>query len=146
MTNDVLKEPRILDFPKISDPRGNLTFLEGLRHVPFKIRRAYWIYDVPGGEVRGGHAYKKLEEVVISLSGSFDVIVDYGQRTQLFSLNRSYYGLYIPNLCWRQFVHFSTNAVALVAASEPFAENDYILNFEEYVKLRNHVHTIDVRK
>jgi oxalate decarboxylase/phosphoglucose isomerase-like protein (cupin superfamily) len=139
MMNDIQKEPRIIEFPKIADPRGNLTFLEGLRHIPFKIRRAYWIYDVPGGEVRDAHAFKKTEEVIISLSGSFDVLLDSGERKQVFTLSRSYYGLYVPSLFWRQLVHFSTNAVALVAASEPYAEDDYILNFEDFVKMRKHV-------
>jgi hypothetical protein len=129
------REPRIIQFPKISDPRGNLTFIEGRRHVPFRIRRTYWVYDVPGGEVRGGHAYRELEEVIIALAGSFDVLVDLGQRTQIYTLNRSYFGLYVPRLVWRQLIHFSTNSVALFLASLAYSKDDYILNYKEFRRI-----------
>ncbi|MBI9066054.1 MAG: WxcM-like domain-containing protein [Salinivirgaceae bacterium] len=110
-------EAKIIQLPKILDDRGNLTFIEGENHIPFKIARTYWIYDVPGGEKRGGHAYKELYELVVALSGSFDVVLDNGKEKQTFSLNRSYYGLYVPKLMWRQVENFSTNALALILAS-----------------------------
>ena len=103
---------RIIDLPKILDRRGNLSFVEEIKHIPFKIERTYWIYDVPGGEVRGGHAYKENQEFIIALSGSFDVILDNGKERKIFSLNRSYYGLYVPNGVWRQMESFSTNSFA----------------------------------
>ena len=106
---------RIINLPKIEDQRGNLTFVEELNHIPFKIKRVYWIYDVPGGEVRGGHAYKKNQEFIIALSGSFDVIINDGNRRKKFSLNRSYYGLYVPNMLWRSLENFSTNSLCLGA-------------------------------
>ena len=128
---------RIIELPKIEDQRGNLTFIEELRHIPFAIARTYWIYDVPGGEVRGGHAYKNLDEVVIALSGSFDVAVDDGSGTeQIYHLNRSYRGLYVPNMHWRQFRHFSTNSVAFMLASLPYAEDDYIYDYNQFIELR----------
>lgn len=133
----IFSEPQIIQFPKISDPRGNLSFIERMHHVPFQIRRAYWVYDVPGGEARGGHAYKKLEEVIIALSGSFEVLVDYGDWTQVFTMNRSYFGLHLPSLTWRQLFHFSTNSVALILASLPYSPDDYIHNYDEYKSLRN---------
>jgi len=127
---------RLIDLPKIEDPRGNLTFIEELVHIPFKIARAYWIYDVPGGEVRGGHAYRNLEEVIVALSGSFDVAVDDGSGAeQIYHLNRSYKGLYIPKMTWRQLRHFSTNAVAFILASMPYAPDDYIYDYKEFMKL-----------
>ncbi len=129
-------ECKLIDFPKIEDPRGNLTFVEQLNHIPFKIARSYWIYDVPGGGVRGGHAYKKLEEVIIALSGSFDVAVDDGLGAeQVYHLNRSYKGLYIPNMTWRQLRHFSTNAVAFILASLPYSAEDYIYDYKEFMKV-----------
>lgn len=129
---------KIIDFPRINDPRGNLTFVEGVRHIPFKIQRAYWIYDVPGGEVRGGHAYKELEEVIIALSGSFDVAVDDGSGAeQVYHLNRSYKGLYIPKLIWRQLRHFSTNSVALILASLPYSRDDYLYEYNEFMRFKN---------
>ena len=133
---NTLDKIKIVELPKIQDPRGNLTFLESYRHVPFRIRRTYWIYDVPGGEVRGGHAYKKLEEFIISLSGSFDVVLNDGETRKTFSLNRSYFGLYIPNMVWRQLENFSTNAVTLILASMPYEEKDYLRNYEQYLKFR----------
>jgi hypothetical protein len=127
---------RIIELPRIIDPRGNLTFLEGQRHVPFDIRRVYWIYDVPGGEVRGGHAYRRLDEVVISLSGSFDVVVDDGAQKRVISLNRSYYGLLLPRMIWRHVENFSTNSVCLAVASTPYDVHDYIRDYDEFRRLR----------
>lgn len=117
---------RLLDFPKFHDARGNLTFVEGEEHVPFAIRRAYWIYGVPGGEKRGGHAYRRLHEVLIALSGSFEVHLDDGARRRTHVLNRGYAGLYVPSMIWRELEAFSTNAVCLILASERYSEDDYI--------------------
>jgi hypothetical protein len=125
-------EAKIIQLPKILDDRGNLTFIEGENHIPFKIERTYWIYDVPGGEKRGGHAYKELNELIVALSGSFDVVIDNGTEKQTFSLNRSYYGLYVPKLMWRQVENFSTNALALILASAPYNESDYIRDYEQF--------------
>lgn len=123
---------RLIQLPKIEDERGNLSFIEGERHIPFSIKRTYCVYDVPGGELRGGHAYHALDEFIIALSGSFDVVVDNGKSQQTFSLNRSYYGLYIPHQTWRRLENFSTNSLALVLASDVFNENDYIRDYEVY--------------
>jgi dTDP-4-dehydrorhamnose 3,5-epimerase-like enzyme len=125
---------RIVELPKIPDARGNLTFAEGHRHIPFAVKRAYWLYDVPGGQMRGGHAYHQLAEFVISLSGSFDVVVDAGSGPQHFVLNRSYFGLYIPSMIWRHIENFSTNAVALILASRHYEEDDYIRDYDEFVR------------
>lgn len=122
-------------FPRIVDPRGNLTFIEQHRHIPFALSRVYWIYDVPGGEQRGGHAFKEQEEVVIALSGSFDVLLDDGTAQKIVHLNRAYHGLYIPNMIWRRMQNFSTNAVAYVLASCPYKEDDYIRDYESYREL-----------
>ena len=124
-----------LNFPKIIDERGNLSFIEEKNHIPFPIERVYWIYDVPGGQMRGGHAYKELEEVIIALSGSFDVILDDGKQKQTFSLNRSYYGLYVPKLVWRHLENFSTNALCLILASTPYQEQDYIREYQNFLEL-----------
>jgi len=123
---------KIIELPKISDPRGNLTFVEGNRHVPFEIRRVYYLYDVPGGETRAGHAHKKLQQFVIAASGSFDVAVNDGFRAESYHLNRSYYGLYIPPMTWREIVNFSSGSVCLVLASEPYDEKDYIRDFTTF--------------
>lgn len=124
---------RIIELPKIEDERGNLSFVEEYNHVPFKIERLFWIYDVPGGEERGGHAYFETEEFIIAQSGSFDVVIDDGRGSvQSFQLNRSYYGLYVPKMMWRQMTNFSTNSVALVLASTPYNVNDYIRDYEEF--------------
>lgn len=128
--------PHIINLPKFEDPRGNLSFIEENNHVPFKIERAYWIYDVPGGQVRGGHAFKKQQELIVALSGSFDVMVDDGNKKYTFSLNRSYYGLYVPAGMWRQMLNFSTNSLALVLTSTPFGEDDYIRDYNEYLEYR----------
>ena len=126
----------MISFPKILDHRGNLTFIENKEHIPFKIKRVYWIYDVPGGEVRGGHAYKKLEEIIIALSGSFEITVDDGLgKKYTYNLNRSYKGLYVPEMTWRELRHFSTNAVALILASRDYDESDYIRNYDEFQKI-----------
>lgn len=122
----------LLSLPKHTDPRGNLSFAENIKQVPFIIKRAYWIYDVPGGEMRGGHAYKDNQEFIIALSGSFDVVIDDGTEKQRFSLNRSYYGLYIPKGVWREMDNFSTNSVALILSSTAYNEEDYIRNYDEF--------------
>ena len=123
---------KIIELPKYLDARGNLSFAEQYKHVPFEIERTYWIYDVPGGEARGGHAYKENEEFIIALSGSFDVILDNGVEKKTYSLNRSYYGLYVPKGIWREMNNFSTNSLALVLSSTPYNENDYIRDYEQF--------------
>ncbi len=128
---------RLVDLPKIHDPRGNLTFIESGSHVPFEIERAFWIYDVPGGSVRGGHAYRTGQEFIVALSGSFDVIVDDGSHRVRYTLNRSYHALFVPNLIWREMVNFSTNAVALVLASSPYSPDDYVRDYTDFLRLRN---------
>ena len=133
---ELSKIAQIIKLPKYEDPRGNLSFIEEEKHIPFKIERTYWIYDVPGGEVRGGHAFKKQQEFIVALSGSFDVVVDDGMEKQLFSLNRSYYGLYLPAGLWRQMENFSTNSLALVISSTPFSENDYIRKYNDFLKYK----------
>jgi dTDP-4-dehydrorhamnose 3,5-epimerase-like enzyme len=141
------KLPEIIHLPKIVDPRGNLTFIEEQNHIPFDIKRVYWIYDVPGGETRGGHAFKQQQELIISLSGSFDVILDNGTDKQKYSLNRSYYGLYVPAGVWRHMENFSTNSLAVVLASTEFDENDYIRDIETYKSfLKKKTNTIVVSK
>jgi dTDP-4-dehydrorhamnose 3,5-epimerase-like enzyme len=123
---------RLLDFPVVQDDRGNLTFIEGGDHVPFDIRRVYYLYDVPGGATRAGHAHKELEQVLIAASGSFDVLVDDGMQRDRVTLNRSYFGLYIPNLVWREIVNFSSGAVCLVLASDHYDERDYFRTYDEF--------------
>ena len=135
----------MIDLPKVEDPRGNLSFIEEENHVPFVIERVYWIYDVPGGQVRGGHAFKQQQELIIALSGSFDVVIDDGLEKTVFRLNRSYYGLYIPAGFWRQMVEFSTNSLALVLSSTQFDENDYIRNYDEFIAGRNRAWTKEYR-
>jgi mannose-6-phosphate isomerase-like protein (cupin superfamily) len=130
MLSDKIK---IINLPKIIDDRGNLSFFEGGNHIPFPIKRCYWIYDVPGGEVRGGHSYHKNEEVIIALSGSFDVILDDGLEKKKISLNRSYHALFVPAGIWRHFENFSTNSLALIIASEEFDENDYTRNYDQFL-------------
>jgi dTDP-4-dehydrorhamnose 3,5-epimerase-like enzyme len=127
---------KLIDLPKIPDQRGNLSFIEEETHIPFKIKRTYWIYDVPGGQTRGGHAFKKQEELIIALSGSFDILVDDGQKKDIISLNRSYYGLYIPAGFWRQMQNFSTNSLALVLSSTLFEESDYIREYQVFLDVR----------
>lgn len=124
--------PEILSLPRVTDPRGNLTFVEAERHIPFPIRRVYYLYDVPGGESRGGHAHKKLEQLIIAASGSFEVKLDDGRKKTKYFLNRSYYGLYVPRMHWRELVNFSSGSVCLVLASEHFDESDYFREFREF--------------
>ena len=124
----------IVNLPNILDSRGNLSFAENLSQVPFRIKRAYWIYDVPGGTDRGGHAYAENTEFVIALSGSFDVLLDNGEQVEKFSLNRSYYGLLIPRMVWRTMVNFSTNSLALILSSTEYKESDYIRDYHEFLK------------
>lgn len=128
-----IERARIIELPKILDRRGNLSIIEEFKNIPFKIERTYWIYDVPGGEVRGGHAYKENQEFIIALSGSFDVILDDGKEKRTFSLNRSYYGLYVPKGLWREMNNFSTNSLALVLASTSYNVNDYIYNYQDFL-------------
>ena len=129
-----LEDCRILDLPKISDPRGNLTFIEGRRHIPFDIRRAYYLYDVPGGADRGAHAHKALEEFIVAMSGSFDVILDDGECKKRFHLNRSYFGLYVGPMVWRELDNFSSGSVCMVLASATFDESDYIRDYDLFLR------------
>lgn len=124
----------IIQLPKILDRRGNLSFAENQSQIPFEIKRSYWIYDVPGGTERGGHAYRENTELVIALSGSFDVMLDDGVNVERFSLNRSYYGLLIPKMVWRTMMNFSTNSLALVLSSTEYSEKDYIRNYQDFLK------------
>lgn len=130
-------EPKIIELPKIHDLRGNLSFLESPTQLPFEIKRTYWIYDVPGGEIRGSHAFKEQQEFIIALSGSFDVVLHDGFKEIKYSLNRSYYGLFIPNRYWRRLENFSTNALALIVSDKNFDENDYVRDFEDFKVLKN---------
>lgn len=127
----------MIQLPKISDPRGNLSVIEELKDIPFKIERTYWIYDVPGGEERGGHAYKEDQEFIVALSGSFDVVLDDGKEKMVFPLNRSYYGLYVPKGMWREMVNFSTNSLALVLSSTKYNSEDYIRDYQDFLKYIN---------
>jgi hypothetical protein len=127
-----MEKAKIIELFKANDPRGNLSVIEEFKDIPFKIERSYWIYDVPGGEHRGGHAYKENEEFIVALSGSFDVMIDDGIVRQTFHLNRSYYGLYVPKGLWREIDNFSTNSVALVLASTKFNRGDYVYNYDEF--------------
>ena len=129
-----MEDALIIELPKFLDARGNLSFAQNNTHIPFEIKRTYWLYDVPGGESRGGHAYRETKEFVIALSGSFDVIVDDGKEKKTFHLNRSYYGLYIPNGMWREMDNFSTNSLALEFASTKYDPADYIRDYDEFLK------------
>jgi hypothetical protein len=130
-----IQQPKIINLPKILDDRGNITFLEGDDHIPFKIKRTYWIYDVPGGEVRGGHAYKSTHEFIIAISGSFDVVLDNYKETKIYPLNRSYFGLYVPNMIWRKLENFSTNSLCLILASDDYDESEYIRDYEMFKQI-----------
>lgn len=132
-----MERVKIIQLPKILDPRGNLSFFENSKQIPFDIKRAYWIYDVPGGEMRGSHAFKESHEIIIALSGSFDVVLNDGENETKYSLNRSYYGLYVPNLLWRSIENFSTNSLALIVSSIPYDTDDYIRDFDEFKIIRN---------
>ena len=131
-----LSDVKLINLPKIEDPRGNLSFIEEENHIPFKIERTYWIYDVPGGQVRGGHAFKEQKELIIALSGSFDVMVDDGREQKTFSLNRSYYGLFLPAGIWRQMENFSTNSLAMVISSTLYSDEDYIREYIDYLNYK----------
>jgi len=131
----MIRVAKLLDLPKIIDKRGSLSFFESDNQIPFKIKRTYWIYDVPGGEVRGGHAYRESVEFIVALSGSFDVITDDGSEELSYHLNRSYYGVFVPNLLWRKMENFSTNSLALVVSSTDFNNGDYIREYSEYLQL-----------
>lgn len=131
-----VEDARIIELPKYLDARGNLSFAEQNNHIPFKIKRTYWIYDVPGGEDRGGHAFRENQEVVIALSGAFDVVVDDGSTKKTFTLNRSYYGLYIPKGLWRTMENFSTNAFALEFGSVSYSADDYVREYEDFLQLK----------
>ena len=134
MSMNHISEPKIIELPKFLDARGNLSFFENRTHIPFDIKRTYWIYDVPGGEERGGHAFKKTEEFIVALSGSFDVVLDDGTVSKTYTLNRSYLGLYVPNMYWRLMNNFSSNSLALIAASTEFRLEDYIYDRKEFEK------------
>lgn len=125
---------QIIELPKFLDRRGNLSFIEEFKHIPFKIKREYWIYDVPGGESRGGHAYKENEEFIVALSGGVDIHIDDGKETKIFTLNRSYYGLYVPKGCWREMKNFSTNSVVMILGSIPYDADDYMRDYDEFLK------------
>lgn len=129
-----IDDVRIIELPKFLDARGNLSFVEQNNHIPFEIKRTYWIYDVPGGEERGGHAFRQNEEFIVALSGAFDVTVDDGQQKKTFTLNRSYYGLYIPKGLWRTMENFSTNSFALEFGSRSYVETDYIREYEAFLE------------
>lgn len=131
-----MEAPRIIQLPRILDKRGNLSFIEECSHIPFKIERTYWIYDVPGGESRGGHAYRNTDEFIVALSGSFDVVLDNGIEKKTYTLNRSYYGLYVPKGIWREMTDFSTNSLALLLASTPYEASDYIRDYNEFILSR----------
>lgn len=131
-----MERTRIIELPQITDPRGNLSFVEQGNHIPFEIKRTYWLYDVPGGECRGGHAYKENQEFIVALSGSFDVVIDDGNEKNTFTLNRSYYGLYVPKGLWREMENFSTNSLALVLSSTDYNANDYIRDYDVFLNLK----------
>ena len=132
-----IKDVKIVELPKFTDPRGNLSFVEQLNHIPFEIKRTYWIYDVPGGESRGGHAFRQNQEFIVSLSGAFEVIVDDGKAKKVFNMNRSYYGLYIPAGLWREMTNFSTNSLALEFGSIHYDRGDYVEDYNLFLKLKS---------
>lgn len=131
-----MDNPVIIELPKFLDSRGNLSFIEQETHIPFIIKRAYWLYDVPGGECRGGHAYRENQEFIVALSGSFDVVLNDGQHRGVYTLNRSYYGLYVPKGLWREMENFSTNSLALVLSSTEYDANDYIRDYDEFLSMK----------
>lgn len=131
-----MQNPHIIQLPKFLDARGNLSFVEQENHIPFTIKRTYWLYDVPGGECRGGHAYKENEEFIVALSGSFDVILDDGKEKKTFTLNRSYYGLYVPKGLWREMENFSTNSLAVILSSTNYDACDYVRDYDEFLMLK----------
>ena len=125
---------KILDLPKISDPRGNLTFIESPKHIPFDIKRVYYLYDVPGGAERGGHAHKELQQLIIAMSGSFDIVLDDGVNKERIHLNRPYFGLYVNTMVWRELDNFSSGSVCMVLASIPYDESDYYRDYGEFTQ------------
>lgn len=133
----IVEKPYIINLPKILDNRGNLSFFENNNQIPFEIKRSYWIYDVPGGEIRGGHAYYQQQEFIIALSGGFDVVLNNGIEEMRFHLNRSYFGLYVPNKMWRSMENFSTNSLALIVSDSMYSESDYIRDFKQYKTVVN---------
>ena len=133
----MMDKPKIINLTKVSDPRGNLSVIEEFKDIPFKIERTYWIYDVPGGEHRGGHAYRENQEFIVAMSGSFDVVLDDGKEKHTFHLNRSYYGLFVPKGLWREMENFSTNSLALVLSSTKYDVNDYIRDYEEFKRYKD---------
>ena len=132
-----INDVKIIELPKFADPRGNLSFVEQMNHISFEIKRTYWIYDVPGGEARGGHAFRKNEEFIVALSGAFDVIVDDGKEKKRFALNRSYYGIYIPACLWRPMENFSTTSLALEFGSIHYDRSDYVEDYDQFLKLKS---------
>jgi len=131
-----ISDCQIVKFPKVHDQRGNLTFVEANRHIPFEIQRVYYLYDVPGGAERGGHAHKELQQLIIAMSGSFDVVLDDGLVKQRFHLNRSYYGLYVPTMIWRELDNFSSGSVCMVLASNYYSEDDYYRDYNQFVNAK----------
>jgi hypothetical protein len=131
-----LDDVKIIELPRIFDERGNLSFIEGGTHIPFSIKRSYWIYDVPGGEKRGGHAYRILNEFIVALSGSFDVVLDDGHQQRIYPLNRSYYGIYVPAMIWRSLENFSTNSLCMILASDHYNDGDYIMEYDTFRKMK----------
>jgi hypothetical protein len=134
-----MNKARLINLPKVLDKRGNLSFFENENQIPFIIKRTYWIYDVPGGEIRGSHAFKESHELIIALSGSFDVVLNDGAQEVKYSLNRSYVGLYVSNLIWRRLENFSTNSLALIVSSISYNADDYIRDFNEFIQLKNDI-------
>lgn len=132
-----IEDVKLIELPKFMDPRGNLSFVEQNNHIPFEIKRTYWIYDVPGGEDRGGHAYKKTNEFIIAIAGAFDITIDDGKCQKTFTLNRSYYGLYIPKGLWRKIDNFSTASLALEFANTLYDRSDYVENYEEFLRMKD---------
>jgi hypothetical protein len=134
-----LAAPLVIQLPRFYDLRGNLSFIEEETHLPFKLRRVYWIYDVPGGEQRGGHAFRETNELIVALSGSFDVVLTDGNEDWRFTLNRSYYGIFVPQMVWRTLDNFSTNSLALILSSTDYYEDDYIRDWEEFIQLKRDI-------
>lgn len=132
-----IEKCRIIELPKISDPRGNLTFVEANRHIPFDIKRVYYLYDVPGGSERAGHGHKQLQQLFIAMSGSFDILLDDGYEKKKYHMNRSYYGLYVCPMIWRDLDNFSSGAVCMVLASEYYDESDYYREYQDFIEAVN---------